>query len=257
MLLYRTAPDGAYAATDPDGTPRRLFSNPWQTPVSKWQLGGSISLAELLPPVEPSKIVGIGRNYVAHAAELGNEMPKEPLVFLKAPSSLLAPGAAIVLPPESQRVELEGEIGLVMGRRLHRASREECAAAILGVTAANDVTARDLQRRDKTFARGKSFDSFCPVGPAVLLGANLASLVVETRLDDERVQTGQVSEMAWSPIELVQYVSRHMTLVPGDLLLTGTPAGVTPLSPGQQVTVTVSGVPPLVNPVVAFGSGSA
>lgn len=252
MLLYRLATDGGYAVVSDDQPARRLQSNPWTTSPDRWSLGEPVGVDHLLPPVEPSKIVGIGRNYVAHAEELGNEMPKEPLIFLKAPSSLLAPGAPILLPPESTRVELEGEIALVIGARLHRAGRDECRAAILGVTAANDVTARDLQRSDKTFARGKSFDTFCPVGPALRLGSDLDDLSVETRLDGQVVQRGQVREMAWKPLDLVEYVCRHMTLEPGDLLLTGTPAGVTPLRPGQTVSVEVAGVGTLTNPIAAW-----
>lgn len=255
MLLYRLAPEGLYAIRQGDEW-RWLESNPLVEAVANWRLGAEIPLGERQPiaPVRPSKIVGIGRNYVEHAAELGNAMPSEPLVFLKAPSSIIGPREAIVLPPESERVELEGEIGLVMGRRLHRGSRAESEAAILGITAANDVTARDLQRSDKTFARGKSFDTFCPLGPAILVGADLLELQVETRLDQQRVQKGHVNEMAWDPVTLVEYVSRHMTLEAGDLLLTGTPAGVTPLQAGQTVEVEVSGLEVLSNPVVSWSA---
>jgi 2-keto-4-pentenoate hydratase/2-oxohepta-3-ene-1,7-dioic acid hydratase in catechol pathway len=255
MLLYRLAPEGRYAVRQGDQW-WWLESDPLVDDVKTWRLGTEVAEAERRPlaPVRPSKIVGIGRNYVEHASELGNAMPSEPLIFLKAPSSIVGPNEAIVLPPESGRVELEGEIGVVIGRRIHRATHAGSEAAILGITAANDVTARDLQRSDKTFARGKSFDTFCPVGPAILIGANLTDLRVETRLDLKLVQQGHVEEMAWDPVTLVEYVSRHMTLEPGDLLLTGTPAGVTPLQAGQTVEVEVSGLDVLRNSVVSWSA---
>ncbi|MBZ0113099.1 MAG: fumarylacetoacetate hydrolase family protein [Thermoanaerobaculia bacterium] len=255
MLLYRLGSESRYAIRQRDEW-RWLESDPWHDAVESWRLGSEVAEPERRPlaPVRPSKIIGIGRNYVEHAAELGNAMPTEPLIFLKAPSSIIGPGEAIVLPPESERVELEGEIGLVIGRRLRRGSRAESEAAILGVTAANDVTARDLQRSDKTFARGKSFDTFCPLGPAILVRPDLGELRVETRLDQKRVQEGHVDEMAWDPVTLVEYVSRHMTLEPGDLLLTGTPAGVTPLHAGQTVEVEVSGLDVLRNQVVSWSA---
>jgi 2-keto-4-pentenoate hydratase/2-oxohepta-3-ene-1,7-dioic acid hydratase in catechol pathway len=197
--------------------------------------------------------VGIGRNYHAHAAELGNPMPPEPLLFLKAPSSLVGPGEPVLLPPESERVEFEGEIAVVVGRRLARAGREEAAAAVLGVTCAVDVTARDLQRKDATFARGKSFDTFCPVGPALLVasasGPELGNLEVVTRINGEERQRGHTSQMEWGIVELLAYVSRHMTLEPGDLVLTGTPSGVGPLEEGDRIEVEVTGVGVLRNPV--------
>ena len=200
-------------------------------------------------PVRPGKVVGIGRNYHAHAAELGNPMPPEPLVFLKAISSVIGPGAPIVLPPESERVEFEGEIAAVIGRRLSRASEAEAAAGVLGVTCANDVTARDLQRKDATFARGKSFDTFCPLGPAIAVGADLEDLEVVTRVGGEERQRGHTRQMEWGIVELVAYVSRHMTLEPGDVVLTGTPSGVGPLEAGDVIEVEVGGVGVLRNPV--------
>ena len=254
MLLFRLTDTDRYAVAREDGAPRWLLGSPWIIPPDQWQLGDLVPRDQVTPlaPVQPSKIVGIGRNYVAHAAELGNPMPKEPLIFLKAPSSILDPGSTIVLPPESDRIELEGEIALVVGQPLHRGNLDSCSEGILGVTAANDVTARDLQRSDKTFARGKSFDTFCPVGPSILVGPDLSQLTVETRLNGEVVQEGSVTDMAWGPVELVEYVARHMTLFPGDLVLTGTPAGVTPLADGDEVEVEVAGVGILRNRVAAL-----
>lgn len=254
MLLYRLAPDGLYAATAPDGTLHLLHSDPFETDPAAWELGRAIDLGAygLLPPVRPGKIVGIGRSYRDHAAELGNPMPEEPVIFLKAPSAVIGPGAPIVLPPESERVEHEGEIAAVVGRRSTRATPEEAAAAVLGITCACDVTARDLQRRDATFARAKSFDTFCPLGPAIALGADLSAattLEVVTRVNGEVRQHGRAADLAWTIAELVAYASRCMTLEPGDVVLTGSPAGVGPLAPGDRVEVEIPGVGVLANPV--------
>jgi 2-keto-4-pentenoate hydratase/2-oxohepta-3-ene-1,7-dioic acid hydratase in catechol pathway len=162
----------------------------------------------LLVPVVPGKVVGIGRSYRDHAAELGNPMPAEPLIFLKAPSAVIGPGEPVLLPPESERVEYEGEIAAVVRRRLTRASEPEAQAGLLGVTSALDVTARDLQRQDATFARAKSFDTFCPLGPAILVEPELAALEVVTRLNGAERQRGRASQMAWGIAELAAYVSR-------------------------------------------------
>ncbi len=160
-----------------------LYSDPFEEPVSRWRYGRRVDLAlcPLLVPVHPGKLVGIGRSYAEHARELGNEPPGEPIVFLKSPGSVIGPGVPIVLPPESERVEYEGEIAVVIKSRLSRPSRSQVEAAILGITAANDVTARDLQRRDKTFARGQSFDTFCPLGPAIQVAPDWEALEVVTR----------------------------------------------------------------------------
>jgi 2-keto-4-pentenoate hydratase/2-oxohepta-3-ene-1,7-dioic acid hydratase in catechol pathway len=207
---------------------------------------------ELLSPMRPSKIVCVGRNYVEHAKELGNAVPEEPLLFLKAPSAIIGPGEAIVLPPESQQVEHEGEIAVVLGHRLRRASAEEARSAVLGVLCANDVTARDLQRKDKVFARAKSFDTFCPLGPAAKKGWDLEDLTVITRVNGVERQRGHTREMAFGILEILVYASRMMTLEPGDVILTGTPAGVGPLAPGDRVEVEIPGVGVLANPVEAW-----
>lgn len=204
-------------------------------------------------PMRPSKIVCVGRNYVEHAKELGNAVPEEPLLFLKAPSAIIGPGEAIVLPPESQQVEHEGEIAVVLGHRLQRASAEEARSAVLGVLCANDVTARDLQRKDKVFARAKSFDSFCPLGPVVQVDWDLEDLTVITRVNGVERQRGHTREMAFGIVEILVYASRMMTLEPGDVILTGTPAGVGPLTPGDRVEVEIPGVGVLANPVESWG----
>ncbi len=257
MLLYRLSPEGFYAATDPEGVVRALYSDPLATAPGGYEYGRAVDPGreKLLAPIVPGKIVGIGRNYKDHAAELGNPMPAEPLVFLKATSTIVGPNVPVVLPPESARVEYEGEIAVVVGRRLRRASAGEARSAVLGVTCACDVTARDLQKKDATFARAKSFDSFCPLGPAILLDADLEDLEVVTRVNGEERQRGQARDMAWGIAELLAYVSRIMTLEPGDLLLTGTPAGVGTLADGDRMEVEVPGVGVLANPVEAWRQG--
>lgn len=252
MLLYRLGPDGTYAVQEePGGEVRRLFSDPFETRPGGWELGGPVPPEAVRPlaPVVPGKILGVGRNYLEHAREMGNEQPTEPLLFLKAPSSLSGPNAPIVLPPESEQVEFEGEIAVVLRDRLRRAGPDEAAAAILGVTCVCDVTARDLQKRDATFARAKSFDTFCPLGPAILVDPDLEALEVVTRVNGNRRQHGRARDMAWGIVDLLVYASRMMTLEPGDVLLTGTPAGVGPLADGDVVEVEIPGVGVLRNPV--------
>jgi 2-keto-4-pentenoate hydratase/2-oxohepta-3-ene-1,7-dioic acid hydratase in catechol pathway len=252
MLLYRISPDGQYAVQQPGAAALRVLeSDPFTTPPADWKLGPEIPLdpSKLLAPMKPGKIVGIGRNYKEHVKELSNPMPAEPVIFLKAPTSLTAPGEPVVLPPESERVEHEGEIAVVIGRRIKRASSEEARAAVLGVTCADDVTARDLQRKDPCFSRAKSFDTFCPLGPAVRIGADLEDLEVVTRVNGKERQRGHARDMTWGIVDLVVYASRMMTLEPGDVLLTGTPSGVGPLQDGDQVEIEVSGVGVLRNPV--------
>lgn len=207
----------------------------------------------LRAPVLPTKIVCVGRNYREHAKELGNDVPKEPLLFLKPPSALLAPGAAIELPPLSERVEHEGELCVVVGRTLRRASRADAAAAVFAVTAANDVTARDLQRKDVQFTRGKGFDTFCPVGAMLETEPGpLDQLRVITRVGGVERQNGSVADMIWPVDELLAYISAVMTLHPGDIVLTGTPAGVGPLGSGDVVEVSIGpSAATLRNPVVA------
>jgi len=204
---------------------------------------------------KPGKIIGIGRNYVEHAAELGNTVPKQPLLFLKPPSSVIGDGEAIVLPPESTHVEYEGEIGVVMGKRIRRASEAAARAAIAGITCVNDVTARDLQRSDEQWARAKGFDTFCAMGPRVapIDPARFATLEVRCRVNGVERQHGRASDMAFGIVMLVAYVSQVMTLEPGDLITTGTPPGVGPLHPGDVVEIEIPGVGVLRNPVVAAG----
>lgn len=189
----------------------------------------------------PGKIVCVGRNYRDHAKELGNEVPKEPLLFLKPPSSVIASGAAIVLPAASRQVEYEGEIGVVIGERLAHASARAAGAAVRAIVAVNDVTARDLQRSDGQWTRAKGFDTFCPIGPAVDPPADLATLTVTTRVNGAVRQEGSAADMVFSIPALLAYISAIMTLEPGDLVATGTPAGVGQLVEGDVVEVEVAG----------------
>lgn len=256
MFLYRIATDAWAVSAEPGGPLRALLSDPLRTPPDAWELGGAAErpAVPLAPFFRGAKIVGIGRNYKDHVKELSNPMPAEPVIFLKAPSSVIGPGEAVVLPPESERVEHEGEIAVVVGQRVQRgASPEAARRAVLGITAACDVTARDLQRKDPTFARAKSFDTFCPLGPAIRVGGDLdlEDLEVITRVDGEERQRGHARDMTWGICDLIRYAATIMTLEPGDVILTGSPAGVGPLAAGNRVEVEIPGVGVLANEVVA------
>lgn len=246
-----------YAAWMDDATARLWTGAPWAGGTETDRLV-PIGDGRLLAPVTPSKIVCVGRNYRKHAAELGNEVPAEPLLFLKAPTAVVGPSAAIELPPESERVEHEGELGIVIGTKLRRASVSEALAGIFGATCANDVTARDLQRKDVQFTRAKSFDTFCPVGPWVERGVDFADLAIRVRVNGETRQDGRTRDMVFPAGELVAFISNVMTLLPGDLVLTGTPEGVGPLTDGDRVEVEVERVGTLSNVVrrAPIASGS-
>jgi 2-keto-4-pentenoate hydratase/2-oxohepta-3-ene-1,7-dioic acid hydratase in catechol pathway len=207
---------------------------------------------KLLEPIRPSKIVCVGRNYREHAAELGNKMPDEPLLFLKAPSAIIYSGDEIVLPGASQQVEHEGELGVVIGRVARNiASDEDPLSYVLGYTCVNDVTARDFQRKDVQFTRGKSFDTFCPVGPWIETDIDPGNVTVETRLNGEVKQKGNTADMAFPVAFLIRYISEIMTMYPGDLIATGTPAGVSRMKHGDIVEVEVGGIGVLRNQVVS------
>jgi 2-keto-4-pentenoate hydratase/2-oxohepta-3-ene-1,7-dioic acid hydratase in catechol pathway len=201
--------------------------------------------------MKPSKIVCVGRNYREHAKELGNEVPPEPLLFLKPPSSLIRDGEPIVLPRQSQQVEHEGEIGIVVGRPLRNASTDEARSAIQSILALNDVTARDLQRKDSQWTRAKGFDTFCPIGEPAKGQVDLAGLTIVTRVNGVERQRGYGSDMVFAIPDLLAYISSVMTLEPGELDATGTPAGVGTLSPGDEVEVEVVGLSRVRNPVTA------
>ncbi|HLJ44603.1 MAG TPA: fumarylacetoacetate hydrolase family protein [Bryobacteraceae bacterium] len=200
--------------------------------------------ARLLPPCSPTKIVCVGRNYPEHARELGNEPPKEPLIFLKPPSSLIASGDAVIYPPLSERVDFEGELGVIVGKRARNVKTEDAWDYVLGYTCLNDVTARDLQRKDGQWTRGKGFDTFCAVGPCMVPkeDVDVRTLRLRTVVDDETRQEAPIADMMFGVDVIIAYVSAFMTLEPGDLIATGTPPGVGPLKPGSHVRVEIEGV---------------
>ncbi len=199
----------------------------------------------------PGKIVCVGRNYREHAKELGNEVPTAPLLFLKPPSAVLAPGAAIVMPRASQRVDFEGEVGVVVGTTLRKAPPAQCKAGIRGIVALNDVTARDLQKSDGQWTRGKGFDTFCPIGPLWEGVPPLDAITVVTRVNGVEKQRASSAEMVFSIPDLLSYISQIMTLEPGDVVATGTPAGIAPLQAGDEVEVELVGYSVVRNPVEA------
>jgi len=209
-----------------------------------------IESVRLLAPATPTKIVCVGRNYKAHAEELGNKMPDEPLIFLKPASSVIATKEEIVIPPSSNQVEHEGEIGVVIGRKAARLDgKQNPLDYVFGYTCLNDVTARDLQRKDLQFTRGKSFDTFCPVGPFIATGLDPTDITLTTRVNGIVRQHGNSKDMAFPIAYLIQYISNIMTLLPGDIIATGTPAGVSKLDEGDIVDVEVDGIGVLSNPV--------
>lgn len=228
-------------------------------PFGKLSFSGArwaLSDVRLLSPILPSKVVCVGRNYADHAAELGNDVPKEPLLFLKPSTSVIGPRDAIRLPIFSKQVEHEAELAVVIGAPgARRADRAAAERAIFGYTCANDVTARDLQRSDGQWTRAKGFDSFCPIGPWITTGLDVSDLEIRCEVgrnpeDMEVRQLGRTKDMVFDVAGLVSYISHVMTLLPGDVVLTGTPAGVSPLVEGDTVTVRIEGIGELTNPVV-------
>jgi len=211
----------------------------------------ALSDVRLLAPVIPrSKVVGIGKNYAAHAAEMGGDVPAEPLMFIKPNTSVVGPGDPVFYPRQSSEVHYEGELAVVIGRICRDVAPERVADVIYGYTVANDVTARDLQRGDVQFTRAKGFDSFCPLGPWIETDLDTADLRVTTHLNGDLMQDGTTKDMVFDVASLVAYVSSVMTLLPGDVILTGTPEGVGPMNVGDEVEVTVSGIGSLTNRVV-------
>lgn len=228
-----------------------LESGPW-TSLKPGPAVADLAQVTLLAPCQPSKVVAVGRNYAAHAAEHGSEVPAEPLIFLKPPTSVIGPGASIVYPGHlSQHVEHEAELVAVVGRRARHVPREQAHSVILGYTCGNDVTARDLQRKDGQWSRAKGFDTFCPLGPWIETEVDIRDLAVRCLVNEQIRQNGRTKDMVFPLDELVAYVTAFMTLEPGDVILTGTPEGVGPLLPGDRVTIEVEGIGALENGVVA------
>jgi 2-keto-4-pentenoate hydratase/2-oxohepta-3-ene-1,7-dioic acid hydratase in catechol pathway len=215
--------------------------------------GAPLPLAglRLLAPAVPSKLVCVGRNYAAHAAELGNDVPAEPLLFLKAPSSIIGPGDTILLPSLDRRTDEEAELAIVIGKTARRVSEADALDYVLGYTIANDVSDRVLQKADGQWGRAKSFDTFCPVGPCIVSGLDPDNLPVRAEINGRVVQESNTALMVHKVRRLIAFISGVMTLEPGDLILTGTPAGVSALAPGDTVRITIEGIGELVNPVAA------
>lgn len=227
-----------------------LPSGPWAC-LSPGERVAVLDEVELLAPCLPSKIVAVGRNYAGHAAELGDSVPAEPLIFLKPPSTVIGPGAAIVYPDHlSRRVDHEAELAVVVGRRARCVPARDAVAYVRGYTCANDVTARDLQQQDEQWTRSKSFDTFCPLGPWIVPDLDVSDLAIRCRVNGALRQDGRTRDLVFGVAELLATASAVMTLEPGDVLLTGTPEGIGPLYPGDQVAVEIEGIGVLENAVV-------
>ena len=249
-LLYRLDASGPpQYALERDGQWHALEGDPF----GAYRAGRPMdrARARLLAPVRPTKIVAVGLNYRDHAREMGKPLPAEPLIFLKPPSAVIAPGAAIVVPPDVGRVDYEAELGIVIGRLARHVPAARAHEHILGLTCLNDVTARELQARDVQYTRAKGFDTFAPLGPAIAVGLDGRALDVESFVNGERRQASNTRELIFPLDRLVEFVSGVMTLNPGDVIATGTPSGVGPIVPGDRVTVRVAGIGELTNDVVA------
>lgn len=249
MRVVRLLFDGDCRYGLTDGTSVTLLSD---EPFAAWESEGVLPLSEahLLCPVTPTKVVCVGLNYRNHIAELGHDVPAEPVIFLKPSTAVIGPEQPIVLPPGVGRVDHEAELGVVIGRRTHRVSPEGARESVLGFTCANDVTAREIQAIDGQWTRAKGFDTFCPIGPWVA-GVDPADLLVECLVNGEVRQQARTSDMLFDAFELVSFASHVMTLVPGDVILTGTPGGIGELHGGDTVEVRIEGIGSLVNPVRA------
>lgn len=252
LVRYRLGHDVAYGLVR-DRVVHHLASELWAEP-KPGPVVASLDEVELLAPCEPTKIVAIGRNYAAHAAESGAQVPTEPLFFLEPPSAVVGPGATIQYPEHlSQHVEHEAELAVVIGRQARCVSRQEAQAFVWGYTCGNDVTARDLQQRDGQWTRGKGFDTLCPLGPWIVPGLDPSDLRIRCRVNGELRQDGRTRDMIFPISELIAYISAVMTLEPGDVILTGTPSGVGPIVPGDRVTVEIEGIGTLENEVARHG----
>lgn len=248
--IYRIEIDGRpQLALERDGVWRTLEGDLF----GDYRPGAALDPAGLrrLAPVTPSKIVAVGLNYRDHAREMGKALPSEPLIFLKPPSAMIGPGESIVIPPRAGRVDHEAEVGIVIGRTARNVRAAEAGDYVLGLTCVNDVTDRDIQKRDVQYTRAKGFDTFAPIGPAIAVGLDGAALAIGSTVNGETRQASSTREMIFPLEHVVEFVSHVMTLLPGDVIATGTPPGVGPIVPGDRVMVTVEGVGELVNDVVA------
>ena len=221
------------------------------TPFKTLKADHVFSQVRLLPPCNPSKVVAVGLNYRDHAHELGHAVPEEPVIFLKPATTIIGPGESVIYPAASSRVDYEAELGVVVKDRTRNISPEEAPDHILGYTCANDVTARDLQKKDGQWTRAKSFDTFCPVGPWIETDLDPGDLLIQSYLNGERRQSSRTSQLIFNVHELVSFISGIMTLEPGDLIITGTPAGIGPMKPGDEIEVRIEGIGSLKNRIIA------
>ncbi|WP_326946892.1 fumarylacetoacetate hydrolase family protein [Amycolatopsis sp. NBC_00348] len=253
MRLARIAHPGgvAFASVEGDGDDAQVLEiaeHPFGQPNftgKRWPLAD----VRLLAPILPSKVIAVGRNYAKHAAELGNEVPTSPMLFIKPSTSVIGPNAAIRRPSGVGRVDFEGELAIVIGQPVKNVPAARAASAILGYTVANDVSARDLQKSDGQWGRAKGYDSFCPLGPWIETSLDASDLALRSEVDGELKQDGRTSDLVHKIPELVEFISGVMTLLPGDVILTGTPEGVGPIEGGQIVSITIDGIGTLTNPV--------
>lgn len=252
IARFTTGEDPVYGLVD--GAGEKIAEITGDPLYTKIELTGNTHLVDdvrLLAPVIPrSKVIGIGRNYADHAAEMDSDVPTEPMMFLIPNTAVIGPGDPVVIPPTTSEVHYEGELAVVIGRMCRDVEPEEVSRVVFGYTCANDVTARDLQRGDGQWARAKGFDTFCPLGPWIETDLDPSGLSLTTRLDDETVQDGTTADLVFGVAELVSYASRAFTLLPGDVILTGTPAGVGPVTAGQRVEVEIEDIGILSNPFV-------
>jgi len=250
IVRIRTADDDiAYGAVEPEGIQVHRG-----TPFVAWEPTETVlpfAEVHLLAPVFPTKIVAVGRNYADHAAEMSRDVPAEPVIFLKPATAVIGPDAPVVIPPESSEVYHEAELAIVVGKVSHLVAAEDAGAHILGYTAGNDMTARDLQHRDGQWTRAKGFDTFCPLGPAIETELDPQGLSITCSVNGEIRQDGTTDDMVHGVAELFSFVTSVMTLLPGDVVLTGTPAGVGPVRPGDHMEVVIERIGALRNPVVA------
>lgn len=242
--------EGDSAAGEAALTVAEIAEHPFG-PIELTERRWALPDVRLLAPILPTKVVGIGRNYADHAAEMGNEVPPAPLLFLKPSTAVIGPGDAIRLPPDSNRVEHEGELAVVIGGVVRDVTRERALQTVLGYTCGNDVTARDQQRADGQWTRAKGHDSFCPLGPWIETDLDPSDVAVRAEVDGAVRQNSRTSLLMHDVATLIAYISHVMTLLPGDVILTGTPAGVGPINAGSSVSVTVEGIGTLTNPVTS------
>jgi 2-keto-4-pentenoate hydratase/2-oxohepta-3-ene-1,7-dioic acid hydratase in catechol pathway len=253
VRLARIAHPGgvAFASIEGDGDDAQVLEiaeHPFGQPNftgKRWPLAD----VRLLAPILPSKVIAVGRNYAKHAAEFGNDVPSEPMLFIKPSTTVIGPNAAIRRPSGIGRVDFEGELAIVIGQPVKNVPAARAASVILGYTVANDVSARDLQKSDGQWGRAKGFDTFCPIGPWIETSIDASDLSLRAEVDGELKQDGRTSDLVHRIPELVEFVSGVMTLLPGDIILTGTPEGVGPIEGGQSVSITIEGIGTLTNPV--------